>query len=402
MKEQLKKSEQITQSMSLVYDYDQPMTKMAEFESAFRDALGDIEVVKYGKERIHPIKYTHNNHDTYFLSASITWLSGPHALFKKRMQLKPWYQDFYEEYAHKENTDVRIVGVYRYDGMHIFVEFKAEDFIGNKCNNSSAHVYSNDLYQALKYDYFTKEDQNGNTITIIPSDNFKSHIDGDMKGNAILDLFSEFNEDFPFGEWITAKEAFCEMKSNDFPKWGEAEWGGFYLEYLVSRFIEKGSHQEAMKYVNNKKKGELDFDLYFEKEEHFGDLKASTITVREIQGNDKKNVYKVIEDYGKLWYIVYEHDTKKDKDYDNEMAIIWMKLKGEYEEGGKISYKTRMKHSIKFRKMVVLEVNDINKHLLRTYNQGHNKNKKPREPKIKILKRDYDQYAIYSYTPENI
>ena len=47
MKEQLKKSEQITQSLSLVYDYDQPMTKMAEFESVFRDALGDIEVIKF-------------------------------------------------------------------------------------------------------------------------------------------------------------------------------------------------------------------------------------------------------------------------------------------------------------------------------------------------------------------
>ena len=67
MAKQLQKSEQITQSLSLVYDYDQPMTKMSEFESAFRDALGDIEVIKYGTERIHPIKYTNNNQDTYFL-----------------------------------------------------------------------------------------------------------------------------------------------------------------------------------------------------------------------------------------------------------------------------------------------------------------------------------------------
>ena len=402
MAKQSQKSEQITQSLSLICDYDQPMTKMEEFESAFRNALGYIEVIKYGRERIHPIKYTNNNHDTYFLTASITWLSGPHLPFKKRMQLKDWYQDFYDEYVHKENTDVRIVGVYRYNGMHIFVDFKIEDYIRNKCNNSSAHVYSNDLYQALKYDYFTKTDQKGNTITTIHSKNFKKYIDGDLKENTILDLFSEFNNCCPFGEWITAKDAICEMKSNEFPKWEEAEWGGFYLEYLVSKFIENGYYQDIMKYINNKKKGEFDFDLYFEKDDYYGDLKASDINQREIQGNDIRSVYKVIEDYGKLWYIVYEHDTKKDKNYNNEMAIFWMKARGKYREGGKISYKTRMKHSVNFQKMVVLEINDINKHLLKVYNQGQNSNGKPRKPKIKILKRDYDQFAIYSYIPENI
>ena len=141
------------------------MTKRAEFESAFREALGNIESVKYGTHRVY--KYTHNNQDTYFLTGAITWLNKPHPLFKKRLQLKDWYRDFYDEYIHKENTDVRIVGVYRYDEMHIFVEFNIEDYLGNRLNSSSAHVYSNDLYQALKNEFFRKKDRNGNTITTI-------------------------------------------------------------------------------------------------------------------------------------------------------------------------------------------------------------------------------------------
>ena len=404
MPKQLKKSEQITQSSSLVYDYDQPMTKMAEFESAFREALGDIEIIKYGKERIHPIKYTHNNHDTYFLTASITWLSGPHLLFKKRMQLKPWYQDFYEEYNHKENTDVRIVGVYRYDGMHIFVEFKAEDFIENKCNNSSAHVYSNDLYQALQYDYFTKTDQNENTITTILSKNFKKYIDGNItgniEGNIIFDLFTKFNNDFSFDEWITAKTAIGEMKCNDWKQWRQGEWAGWFLEYLASDFIEKENCQKIMMYIGNEKSGGLpDFDLYFNNEHFYGDLKASDIKQTQVILNDQENTLNALKHGRKIWYVIYEHETKKDTDYNSEMAKARMELMGTpYQEGSKISYRARMKHSVKFKKMEILEVNEINKHLiLLDFNQGHNSDGNERNLKFKINKKDIDGFKLFSY-----
>ncbi len=405
MIKQLKKSEQITQSGSLVYDYDQPMSKMIDYESVFRDALGDIEIIKYGTERIHPIKYTHNNHDTYFLTASITWLSGPHPLFKKRMQLKPWYQDFYKEYDQRENTDVKIVGVYSYDGMHIFVEFNAEDFIGNKCNNSSAHVYSNDLYQALKYDYFTKTDKNGNTITTIYSKNFKKYLDenieGNMEGNVIFDFFSKFNNDFTFGEWITAKTAIGEMKSNNWKQWKQSEWAGWFLEYLTSNFIEKEDCKNIVMYIGNKKAGGLpDFDLYFNNDHFYGDLKASDINKNEVILNDQENTLKALEDNGKLWYVIYEHETKKDIDYNSEMAKARMELMGTpYHKGSKISYRTRMKHSVKFKKMEILELNEINRHLiLKDFNQGHNSDGNERNLKYKINKKDIDNFTIYSYT----
>ncbi len=398
MDKQSKKSEQITQSLSIVHDFDDKMTTREEFVSAFEEALGEVEVVKYKNTRICPIKYTHNNKDTYFLTGAITWLNKPHPLFKKRLQLKDWYRDFYEEYMQKENTDIRIVGVYRYDNMHIFVEFNIDDYIDNKLKNSSAHIYINDLYQALKNDYVTKKDKRGNTITAVSSKNFKKYIDGEIEENSDFDLFVKFNNTFPFGEWITAKSAIEKMKSKNFPNWRKTEWAGWFLEYEMDKFIENEQCQNTMKYIINKKKGDLDFDLFFKEDDFFGDLKASNINTNEAPGNDKENTLKAINEKEKLWYIIYEHETKKDTDYNSEMAIARMELIGEpYEEGSKISYKDRMKHSVKFKKMKILEINKTNKNILKQFNQGRNSNGKKRRPKCKIPKRYIDGFVIYSY-----
>ena len=400
MIKQKRPSEQITSSLSLVFDYDHTMSKMDEFEFAFREALGDIEIIKYRNERIHPIKYTHNNQDTYFLTAAITWLGEPHPAYKKRLQLKPWFKDFYEEYSIKENSDVRIVGVYRYDNQHIFVEFNAENYKENKFNNSSAHVYSNDLYHALIQDYFEKIDQKGNKIITIQSSKFKKYIDGDIKENNVLDFFSKFNCTFPFDKWISAVSAISEMKSKEWYQWKGTEWAGWFLEYLVNEFIEKEHCENTMKYIKNKRAGEIDLDLYFENDNFYGDLKSSDIKNKKMPGNKKENVINAIS-LGKLWYIVYEHETKKDTDYNSEMAIARMELKGiPYQDGEEIEYKSRMKHSVNFKRMFIFEVNKINKHLLGDFNQGRNSDGNPRDVKFNIPKAAFDNFIIYSYEPE--
>ena len=411
MVKQAKTSEQITPTLSIIYDYDQKLTKISEFESAFKEALGNIEVIKHNNNRIY--KYTHNNHDTYFLTGAITWLSNPHPLFKKRLQLKKWYRDVYEEYNFKENSDVRIVGIYRYDGMHIFVEFDTEKYMKNKLNSSSAHVYSNDLYQALKNDYFTKIDQKGNKITTIASRNFKKYIDNGhvpakhakpMK-STIFDLFAKFNNGFSFGEWITAVSAIEKMKSKKWYQWKGTEWAGWFLEYELNEFIEQEQCQNTMMYIGNKKTSDLlDFDLYFKNDEFYGDLKASDITKKEAPGNDKDATLEAINYNGKLWYVIYEHETKKDIDYNSEMAIARMELIGKpYKEGSKISYKTRMKHSVNFKKMKILELNRINMHeVLRDFNQGRNSDGNERKAKFRITKKNIDNFTVYSYNSEEL
>ena len=283
----------------------------------------------------------------------------------------------------------------------------------NKLNSSSAHVYSNDLYQALKNDYFTKIDQKGNKITTIASRNFKKYIDNGhvpakhakpMK-STIFDLFAKFNNGFSFGEWITAVSAIEKMKSKKWYQWKGTEWAGWFLEYELNEFIEQEQCQNTMMYIGNKKTSDLlDFDLYFKNDEFYGDLKASDITKKEAPGNDKDATLEAINYNGKLWYVIYEHETKKDIDYNSEMAIARMELIGKpYKEGSKISYKTRMKHSVNFKKMKILELNRINMHeVLRDFNQGRNSDGNERKAKFRITKKNIDNFTVYSYNSEEL
>ena len=288
-----------------------------------------------------------------------------------------------------------------------------EEVVPLTVNSSSAHVYSNDLYQALKNDYFTKIDQKGNKITTIASRNFKKYIDNGhvpakhakpMK-STIFDLFAKFNNGFSFGEWITAVSAIEKMKSKKWYQWKGTEWAGWFLEYELNEFIEQEQCQNTMMYIGNKKTSDLlDFDLYFKNDEFYGDLKASDITKKEAPGNDKDATLEAINYNGKLWYVIYEHETKKDIDYNSEMAIARMELIGKpYKEGSKISYKTRMKHSVNFKKMKILELNRINMHeVLRDFNQGRNSDGNERKAKFRITKKNIDNFTVYSYNSEEL
>lgn len=142
------KSEQINSHMQMVMDFDEPLTKDKDILQVYKKALGEqVQIVKFqGTKRV--ILYTENNINHYIITASVTYLGNPHPLFKKRLQLQPWYKEFYNKYSKKLNTTVNIIGVYHYDDMEIYCDFNAEDYINRKMHSSSAHVYTNDWYQA--------------------------------------------------------------------------------------------------------------------------------------------------------------------------------------------------------------------------------------------------------------
>jgi len=398
-REQLKKSEQISPEMSIVLDYDQPFTKREQFLSAFNEALAtECQFIKYGNNVVY--YYDHEGIRDYFLVGSITWLSGPHPLFKKRLQLKKWYKDFYDEYSKIDNVKIHLTGIYHYDGLVVFVEFKPEDYMGNKMNSSAAHVYSNDIYQALTNKRFEKEDRNHNHITVVASRNYKAYIEGTLQENTLFDLFRKFNMGFSFGQWITAVKAIQEMKEKQWYQWRGTEWAGWLLEYKVSEFIEIEKCERRMMYIGNRKGTDLlDFDLVFKEENFYGDLKASDITKSEAPGNDQENVLEALAKYGRIWYIIYEHETIKDTDRDSEMAKARMELIGTpYKEGDKISYQSKMKHSVNFRRMKIFELNRVNMHeTLKAFNQGHQPSGEARAPKFSINKKNIDNFIVFSY-----
>ncbi len=403
-RKQVNKSEQITRDGNIVVDYDQPLLKKDEILDVYKKFLGlDCRIEKYGNHYIYT--YSHDGIKEYFLTSSVTYLSKPHPIFKKRSQLKPWYKDFYNKYKDRSNVKIRLIGIYHYENLVVFVEFKAQDYLGRKCNNSAAHVFSNDIYQAVVDGLFERFDKNNNQITVICGDNFKNYLGGNVKGSCLLEVFKKFNKKFPFGSWISAETAISEMKRAGWSKWKETEWAGWYLEFLFNKFLEEERIEDIKYRGTQKQKDELDFDLRFLPPMNFyGDLKSSDIDKKDSPGNDQENVLRAISEYGKLWYIIYEHETIKDVTQNSEMAIRRMELVGEsYVLGGHISYQARMKHSVRFKKMIILELNKVNMNeILKEFRQGHQPSGDARKPKFLISKQNIDNCKVleYSVCPE--
>ncbi len=399
-REQVFKSEQILPNMQMTVDYDQPICKPADILDVYKYALDDsCKIEKFNKTK-NVYTYEHNGIKEYFLTSSITYLSNPHPIFKKRCQLKPWFKDFYKAHKNDANTNIRLMGIYHYEGLVVFVEFKLEDYIFRKLNSSAAHVYTNDIFQAVTHGVFEKIDCRGNHVTSVLGKNFKKYLDGNAGGNSVFDIFKSFNNKFSFNEWIFADDAIAEMKDASWYQWKGTEWPGWSLEYKFAAFVEENKCQDQIRYIGNLKDSNmLDFDLIFPKSNFYGDLKASDISKHEAPGNDQESVLDAIAKYGKLWYIIYEHETIKDSDMGNEMAKKRMKLLGEpYIEGGKISYASRMKHSVRFKRMRIFELNRVNMNqALSVFNQGHQPNGDARKAKFLINKQNIDNCIVFSY-----
>lgn len=227
------KTEQIDACHNIIIDYDEPLSNSNLF-NCLAKILGDsLKKKEISGRQVFTYKNSHGK-STVLLCKNITYLGNPHPIFKKRIQLSDWFKEFC--LLNKE-LDIRYLGVYHYKGLFIFVDFDKTNYISKKSHNSSAHVYSNDLYQALVHGIFCKVDANGNNITSISCRHLKNYLDGKTVNNEIFDVFDMFNKKFTWDSWITAKSAITEMYQNGWSQWRQTEWCGWYLEYLVNSFI---------------------------------------------------------------------------------------------------------------------------------------------------------------------
>ena len=398
---QVKKSEQITVDKVLVEDYDQPLRTKSEILRVLQEWLDEnCKIYKYKPRKI-VYEYTHDNVREYFLVGSVTYLSKPHPIYKKRLQLKSWFKDFYSEHKNDENVKIRLIGIYQYNGLVVFVDFNLNDYIGNNINSSAAHVFSNDIFQAAENGLFNKTDSRGNHITTIRSDCFMSYLSGASASlNTVFSLFEQFNTTFPFESWILADEAISEMKDGNWYQWRGNQWAGWWLEYKIDEFIRNRACENTMIYIGNKKgTGMLDLDLFFRQLDFYGDIKSSDIDKYDAPGNDKKHVLDALRDHGKIWVVMYEHKTRKDSDYAYEMCKKRMALTGTpYVEGSKISSARVMKHSVKYTRMKIFEINSINIGIvLSNFNQGRQASGAKRKSKFMIKKRQIDNFIVFSY-----
>ena len=403
-------SEQITLDKSLVFAQDQPLSTKG-LQKCIISILGEDNCkVLTIPSRKWVLEFNNGGKVFHLLVRTCTYLGNPHPIFKKRVQLPLWFNEYTNAIKKQNpNIDVRYIGVYHYgDKFHgdnvIFIDFKKDTYLAKKGHNSSAHVYTNDLFQAMTYGVFSKEDSFGNSISTIRRDKFRDYIIGNVsETTSLFDLFRKFNYGFTFGQWLEALDAIKEMRENDWPQWRQAEWAGWFLEYKFNKFTIENNITKQMRYVGNslKREGDLDFDICFEDEDFYGDLKASDIKKKETPGNDQENLIECIYRFDKFWYVIYEHETLKDSDSTNYEATKARKSVDPSYDKDEMSYYERMKNSVKFMKMSIIELNRVNfREALTDFNQGRQPNGKARKPKFNINKKvlDNDNFVVFRYT----
>jgi hypothetical protein len=257
----------------------------------------------------------------------------------------------------------------------------------------------------MTYGIFEKTDQNGNIVTSIRRDRLKDYILGIKRHDSnLFDLFRQFNCGYPFGQWLYALDAIKQMYKDEWTQWRQAEWAGWFLEYKFDDFIARNHLENKMRYIgtSNKGEGELDFDIRFDEADFYGDLKASDLSKKEAPGNDQNNLIDCIFRYDKFWYVIYEHETIKDKDKHFEATIARNTLLNELDatrQKDVLSYGNKMKHSVKFVKMFIVELNRINyRDALKDFHQGHQPDGSPRAQKFNIDKKNIDNFVVFRFT----
>ena len=400
-------SEQIRSDFGLEIADDQVLSPKKQRE-ALTYYLGEkqcsIETILEKKVFV----YRKNGKKYILLHKAISYLGNPHPIFKKRIQIPSWWQEFCIEASKaKLDYDIRFVGVYHYQNNVIFVDFAKNTYLQHGLHNSSAHVYTNDLYQAVRNGVFHREDQYGNHFYSVRAKDLADYLSGAKTGNNdLFELFAKFNNGFSFGQWLYAVDKIKEMYGDGWRQWKQTEWAGWFLEYKFDQFIKTNNLQSIAEYVGTSHKGHkegvYDFDLWFDKAQFYGDLKASDIKEKLSPGNAQDTFIECINHYGKFWYVIYEHETQKDSEATNYQAT---KERDEFisslgmpvEEHSKNH--RYIKHSVNFVKMSIFELNSINfRDALVEFNQGKQPDGSPRKKKFSIKKKEADNFVVYRYT----
>ena len=402
-------SEQIRSDFGMEIAHDQVLNTAKRQRLALTYYLGEknCSIEKILGQKV--FVYQQGEKKYIFLHKAITYLGNPHPIFKKRIQIPKKWQQFCKEAADANiDYDIRFIGIYHYQDNVIFVDFQKDTYLQHGLHNSSAHVYTNDLYHAVRNGVFHREDKLGNHFYSIRAKDFKDYLAGTKTGdNELFELFAKFNNGFSFGQWIYAVDKIKEMHGDNWRHWQQAEWAGWFLEYKFNKFTIDNDTLEVMKYVgtDNKahKEGTFDFDIWFGREQFYGDLKASDITKPSTPGNDQENFVECINKHDRFWYVIYEHETIKDSEETAYKATIERNqfirsVLPKYEKDD-MSYNARMKNSVKFMKMTILELNNVTfRDVLADFNQGKQPDGKSRQKKFLIKKKDMDKYVVYRYT----
>ena len=381
----MQKVEQVKPNLEVVADYDQPVSaeKIKEILSGYMAFVRKHE----------GLVFSYRDKEIEICAKNITYLGNPWPIFKKRIQIPARWK----RALHMANT--LLLGIYHYEGNILFVIFDTENYRHNTANNSSAHVSTIDLKKGFEYGVFEKIDNRNNKITIIRQDKFKDFLDsfvenrhiGQAKEISLIEHFSVGLEK----KW-DGKTCYKEMVSKEYSNALQPEWPGFYLEYSCKNYVEEDPERKKIcTFVSHKKKGQLDFDLDFHGD-YLGDLKASSITSGGVLGNDKESFENALSKHGKFWYVVISHATNHDKNHEYEVTKYWNGLLNKRGENKDLmSYAAKMKNSVELKEVLILEINKDNIKYIENFAQGRNSNNHGRNPKIKISKKNINNFLLF-------
>lgn len=340
---------------------------------------------------------------------NVTYLGNPHPTYKKRIQIADDLYAFYNA-AISLNAEPILLGIYTHGENVIFVDFKIDTYINKKAHNSSAHIYSSDLYAATMDGYFQKVDYFGNTVTAFRPDVVEIFLDerlgiNDMKQISMESVFGDepLRRALSYGQAFKEKivpeiknffegmdkqwlgiDCYKKMISSNYKNKYQPEWVGFFLEYSFEEYLKDNQLENMISYYQDKKDGGVDLDLFFPEFQCFGDLKAHSESSKGIQGNDWNTIFSILnknDETSHIYYIVCEHETEKDSEYDYEVTKFW---NSQQNKSDLLSYHKRMKNNVTLKKVYILDINYQNKEHLSMFKQGINSNGKPRAPKIMI------------------
>lgn len=119
--------EQIRSDLSLDIAMDEVLPRNRMFEVVM-EALSKerCRLTKYNKTK-NVIQYIRDDGKIeLILPLAVSFMGGQHNICRHRCQLKSWYKDVYEEYKNNSQYNIRILGVYHYQGNIIFIDFKKE------------------------------------------------------------------------------------------------------------------------------------------------------------------------------------------------------------------------------------------------------------------------------------
>ncbi len=416
------KSEQIDAGLNYHVDYDEPLDWRGSIFAAVGKALpqSQFEVRRCKlSDGMHRVGYyvASNGIRHFLLLSAVTFLGGAgcHPIFKKRIQMKRWYKGFYNSLNETPDACVHFMGVYHYRGNILFVDFDAQSYVGNKMHNSSAFVYTNDLYRAMKDGIAFRRDFNGHGITTIARTRLLEFLENgghscDNDYNSLIEVFMNFNSTFPFRQWIAGISAIKEMCEGGDRNWRQTEWAGWFLEYKFYSYLDS-EHITTIEFCRNKKHDEnLDFDLWFPIQKFYGDLKASDVSEPAAPGNAQTSMLAAINKYDRLWYVVFEHATIKDsavedKFCDARKTFLLCKDGAIKNREHKSSRHRVLKNQVCFNRMFIFELNRMNyQSLLTSFNQGRQSTGHSRKPKFNLQKKrlsELENYQILHYEPDD-